>query len=86
MIRVKVLTFLSSVLRRIVNAGDDRKRHRTTRVHPIDPQKFRITHPFHPLLGREFESLGRKEYGGEYSVSVRAGPDLLDLSGIWPAP
>jgi Family of unknown function (DUF5372) len=45
------------------------KRRRTTRICRIEPQKFRITHLFHPLFGREFESLGRKEYGGEYRVS-----------------
>jgi hypothetical protein len=27
------------------------------------------THPFHPLTGREFEALARKEYGGEHRVS-----------------
>ena len=32
------------------------------------PQKFRITHPFHPLSGREFEALSRKEYGDEHRV------------------
>jgi hypothetical protein len=46
-----------------------RKRRRTTRVRRIEPQKFRITHPFHPLAGREFEALSRKEYSGEHRVS-----------------
>jgi Family of unknown function (DUF5372) len=45
-----------------------RKRRRTTRVRRIKPPKFRITHPFHPLTGREFEALARKEYGGEQRV------------------
>ena len=39
------------------------------RVHRIEAQEFRITHPFHRLSGREFQALGRKEYGGEYRVS-----------------
>jgi hypothetical protein len=34
----------------------------------MEPQKFRITHPFHPLTGHEFESLSRKEYSGEDRV------------------
>jgi hypothetical protein len=51
------------------NGPRTRKRHRTTRVRRIETPKFRITHPFHPLSGREFEALGRKEYGGEYRVS-----------------
>ena len=37
-------------------------------VHRIEPQRFRITHPFHPLAGREFESLARKEYSAEHRV------------------
>jgi uncharacterized protein DUF5372 len=45
-----------------------RKRRPTTRVRRIETQKFRITHPFHPLTGREFEALARKEYGGEQRV------------------
>ncbi len=45
-----------------------RKGRRTTRVRRIEPQKFRITHPFHPLTGREFEALSRKEYSGEHRV------------------
>ena len=45
-----------------------RKRRRTTRVRRIEPQTFRITHPFHPLTGREFEALTRKDHGGEQRV------------------
>ena len=44
------------------------KRRRITRVRRIEPQEFRITHPFHPLSGREFEALAQKEYGGEHRV------------------
>jgi hypothetical protein len=50
------------------NAADVRKRRRTTRVRRIEPQKFRIIHPFHPLTGREFEALAQKEYSGEHRV------------------
>ena len=45
-----------------------RKRRRTTPVRRIEPQTFRITHPFHPLSGHEFELLARKEYNGEHRV------------------
>ncbi|MBZ5580121.1 MAG: Y4bD/Y4pK family protein [Acidobacteriia bacterium] len=45
-----------------------RRRRRTTRVRRIESQTFRITHPFHPLTGREFEVLSRKEYSGEQRV------------------
>ena len=50
------------------NGPRERKRRRTTPVHRKQPEKFRITHPFHPLSGREFEALTRKEYGGEQRV------------------
>ncbi len=52
-----------------MNGGGDWKRRRTTRVRRTEPQKFQITHPFHPFAGREFEALARKEYGGEHRVS-----------------
>jgi hypothetical protein len=52
-----------------VNVAGDWKRRRTTRVRRTEPQKFRITHPFHPLAGREFEALALKEYNGERRVS-----------------
>ena len=45
-----------------------RERRRTTPVRRTQPGKFRITHPFHPLAGREFEALACKEYGGEQRV------------------
>ena len=45
-----------------------KKRRRTTRVRRIETEKFRITHPFHPLTGREFEAVARKEHGGEHRV------------------
>jgi len=56
-------------VRRNANGVNDWKWRRTTRVRRIEPLKFRITHPFHPLAGREFEALGRKEYSGEQRVS-----------------
>jgi hypothetical protein len=49
-------------------AASGRKWRRTTRVRRIELQEFRITHPFHPLNGREFEALNRKEHGGEQRV------------------
>jgi hypothetical protein len=48
-----------------------RKRRRTTRVRRIETQEFRITHPFHPLTGRGFEAIARKEHGGEHRVCFR---------------
>ena len=39
-----------------------------TRSIERQPEKFRITHPFHPLPGREFEALTWKEYGREERV------------------
>ena len=34
----------------------------------MQTKKFRITHPFHPPSGREFEALACKEYSGEQRV------------------
>ena len=34
----------------------------------MQTKKFRITHPFHPLSGHEFEALAYKEYSGEQRV------------------
>ena len=50
------------------NGPRARERRRTTPVRRTQPGKFRITHPFHPLSGREFEALAWKEYGGEQRV------------------
>ena len=43
-------------------------RQQTTHVRRAQPERFRITHPFHPLSGCEFEPLARKEYSGEQRV------------------
>jgi hypothetical protein len=48
--------------------ADDRQQDQTTPVHRIRPEKFRITHSFHPLFGSDFEALACKEYGGEQRV------------------
>ena len=45
-----------------------RSRRQTTHVHRVLPEKFRITHPFHPLSGCEFEVLACKEYSGEQRI------------------
>jgi hypothetical protein len=50
------------------NGQRRRERRRTTPVRRTQPEKFRITHPFHPLSGREFEALAWKKYGGEQRV------------------
>src|SRR5712692_8739827 len=44
------------------------KRRRTTPVRRTETFAFRITHPFHPQSGREFEAVARKEHGGEQRV------------------
>jgi hypothetical protein len=36
-----------------------------------DPQRFRVTHPFHPLNGREFELVGFGHTWGEHRVFFR---------------
>ena len=46
----------------------ERSRHQTTHVRCAQPERFRITHPFHPLSGCEFETLSCKEYSGEQRV------------------
>jgi len=50
------------------NGQPGRSRRQTTHVRRAQPEKFRITHPFHPLSGCEFEALARKEYSGEQRV------------------
>jgi len=45
-----------------------RHQGQTTPVHRTHPEKFRITHSFHPLSGSEFEALACKEYGAEQRV------------------
>jgi hypothetical protein len=45
-----------------------RNRSQTTHIRRARPEKFRITHPFHPLSGWEFEALACKEYSGEQRV------------------
>jgi uncharacterized protein DUF5372 len=51
-----------------LNGPGARSRRQTTHVRRAQPEKFRITHPFHRLSGREFEALACKEYGGEQRV------------------
>jgi hypothetical protein len=48
--------------------ADDRQQGQTTPVHRTQPEKFRVTHSFHPLSGSKFEALACKEYGGEQRV------------------
>ncbi|HLZ21537.1 MAG TPA: DUF5372 family protein [Ktedonobacterales bacterium] len=36
-----------------------------------DPQRFRVTHPFHPLSGRDFELVGFAHTWGEHRVFFR---------------
>jgi RNA-directed DNA polymerase len=36
-------------------------RGQTTPVHRTQPEKFRITHSFHPLSGSEFEALAKRK-------------------------
>ena len=41
-----------------------------------DPQQFRITHPFHPKKGQEYELVGFAHTWGEYRVFFRLPGDL----------
>jgi hypothetical protein len=52
----------------LLNGRETGKRRRTTPVRRTETFTFRITHPFHPLSGREFEARARKEHGGEQRV------------------
>jgi hypothetical protein len=40
----------------------------TTPAGNIKPERFRVTHPFHPLSGREFEVLARHRHWNEDRV------------------
>jgi hypothetical protein len=66
---------------RTENAAGKRKRHRTTRIRRTEPQKFRITHPFHPLSGREFE--GTKSTQEAHAKDFGQG-GLIDVSSVVP--
>jgi hypothetical protein len=39
-----------------------KQRSQTTPLPRTEPQKFRITHPFHPLFGRELELFAFKDH------------------------
>ncbi|WP_276943982.1 DUF5372 family protein [Ferrimicrobium acidiphilum] len=45
-----------------------------------DPQRFRITHPFHPKKGQEYELVGFAHTWGEYRVFFRLPGDLRTQS------
>ena len=45
-----------------------RSRRQTPHVRRAQPEKSRISHPFHPLSGCEFEAVACKEYRGEQRV------------------
>src|ERR1700722_7409325 len=54
------------------------KRVRTSTTQQTAPQKvnnskFQVTHPFHPLYGRQFEEEGRPSRWGEERVWFRSG-------------
>jgi len=56
------------------NAPDGAEQQRT----------FRVTHPFHPLLGREFELLEYSRWGGEARVFYRdGGEQTRSLPASW---
>jgi hypothetical protein len=48
-----------------LRGASGQKWRRTTPLVRTEPQKFRITHPFHPLSGRKYELLERKEHAAE---------------------
>jgi len=49
-----------------------------------DHQRFRVTHPYHPLFGREFELVTRRRNWGEDRVLFHnADGQLVSLPACW---
>ena len=49
-----------------------------------EQRRFRVTHPFHPLLGREFELLHCRQCWGEDRVFyLDEGGELRSLPARW---
>lgn len=43
----------------------------------------RVTHPFHPLRGREFELVDRRQTWGEDRVYYQDGDELKRMPATW---
>ncbi|MCB1873320.1 MAG: hypothetical protein KDI49_15190 [Gammaproteobacteria bacterium] len=54
------------------------QKHSTARDTASEAQFFRVTHPFHPLLGREFTLVDRRTTWGEDRVYF----SVMNLSGL----
>jgi hypothetical protein len=54
-----------------------RKRQQTAQLDRADRHWFRVVHPFHPLLGREFELLIHQRYAAEERVRFLDDEGLL---------
>lgn len=46
-------------------------------------RRFRVTHPFHPLTGREFELLTYRHNWGEDRVYFHEAGELRSLPAAW---
>jgi Family of unknown function (DUF5372) len=56
----------------------------TTAQHDVARRRFRVTHPHHPWVGREFELLLYKHHWGEDRVYCHADDgDLIGLPASW---
>jgi hypothetical protein len=62
---------------------DDRERRRTTPVRRTQPEKVRITHPFHPVSGHEFEALATKNTAVNRESVYNGSRRLACLSPPW---
>jgi hypothetical protein len=54
-------------------ADEHRSTTQQTAPHNNKSGKFQVTHPFHPLFGRQFEEEGRTSRWGEERVWFRSG-------------
>ena len=48
-----------------------------------EQRRFRVTHPFHPLLGREFELTQYRQCWGEDRVFYLDDEDLRSIPARW---
>src|SRR3954447_1202054 len=60
-----------------------RSRKPSTARRPRRATTFRVTHPFHPLRGREFELVDRRQAWGEDRVYYQDGRELKKLPATW---
>ncbi|MDP6423805.1 MAG: DUF5372 family protein [Planctomycetota bacterium] len=50
----------------------------------VESRRFRVTHPFHPLFGREFELVHYRHCWGEERVFyAEAGAEVQSIPACW---